>query len=577
MKLQSSKIIIFVLIGVLFLSVSSVYAETIVLKSGKTVEGKLIEKTDKYIKIDFQGVPLAYPFDEIQSINGEPLSFTNSQPINVAIPYGKKDPQDIFKDISPAIVYISTKTTAGEESSGSGYIVDSSGVVVTNFHVVNAAKEINVKLKDGKIYPVDSIIYYNVNKDICILKIKAQNLPLVSLGDSNTSRVGEKVYVIGSPLGLEYTFSDGMVSAIRDLIGLKWLQITAPVSNGNSGGPVINAQGQVIGMVTFENKEGQNLNFALAINEVKPFISTSPKMTAKEFAESQTHADYYFYEGSKALLQKDYDQAISDYTKAIEINPTFAEVYYGLGVAYCNQGNLSQAISDYTKAIEINPNLAEAYDSRGDAYHNQGNLSQAISDYTKAIEINPNFAGAYFGRGNSYYKQGNLSQAISDYTKAIKVNPNLAQAYIGRGITYYKQDNFAQAISDETKAIEINPNDAEVYYNRGLIYDSLGNFTQAILDYTKAIKINPNYTDAYCGRGLAFKNQDNLSQAISDETKAIEINPNLGAAYGARGLAYYAAKDYDKTWADVHKAKELGFTIPSDFIKQLKQLSGRDK
>ena len=87
-------------------------------------------------------------------------------------------------------------------------------------------------------------------------------------------------------------------------------------------------------------------------------------------------------------------------------------------------------MSDYNKAIEINPKIAEAYNNRGLIYNKQGNFTQAMSDYNKAIEINPNYAEAYNNRGIIYNKQGNFAQAMSDYNKAIEINPNFAEAYI---------------------------------------------------------------------------------------------------------------------------------------------------
>lgn len=114
-----------------------------------------------------------------------------------------------------------------------------------------------------------------------------------------------------------------------------------------------------------------------------------------------------------------------------------AEDYFNNAIAQDKQGNLEQAISNYTKSIELNPNGGVgAYYNRGVIYYRQGNYSQAIADYTKAIEIKPNLAGAYNSRGVIYKKQGNFAQAISDFNKAIEINPNFANAYANRGSVY---------------------------------------------------------------------------------------------------------------------------------------------
>lgn len=197
--------------------------------------------------------------------------------------------------------------------------------------------------------------------------------------------------------------------------------------------------------------------------------------------------------------------------------------YFKSGLIYVKQGNFNQAVSDFTKAIVLNPNYAEAYCNRGTAYAKQGNFNQAISDHTKAIALNPDFAEAYCNRGIAYSSQGNFSQAIPDFTKAIALNPNLTEAYYIRGLTYYKQGIFSQAILDFTEAIAINSNHVEAYCNRGDAYSSLGNFSQAISDYNKGIEINPNYAEAYCNRGIIYYLTKEYDKAWIDVHKAIEL------------------------------------------------------
>ena len=131
-------------------------------------------------------------------------------------------------------------------------------------------------------------------------------------------------------------------------------------------------------------------------------------------------------------------------------SPKKAKPYYNRGVAYDDQGSIQQAISDYTKAIEINPNLAEPYNNRGNAYK-QGNFIQAISDFAKAIELNPNYTEAYSNRGAAYAIQGNFTQAISDYTKAIEINPNYVGTYIHRGNVYFMIKKYNKAWEDVYK------------------------------------------------------------------------------------------------------------------------------
>ncbi|MBE3141996.1 MAG: tetratricopeptide repeat protein [Planctomycetes bacterium] len=132
-----------------------------------------------------------------------------------------------------------------------------------------------------------------------------------------------------------------------------------------------------------------------------------------------------------------------------------AEEYLQSGNTFFDQGNFSQTISDFTKAIEIDPKLAKAYNNRGFVYVTQGNFPQAILDFTKVIEINPQNADAYHSRGFVYAKQNNFIQAISDFTKAIEIDPKLAKAYNSRGKNYYNIKEYDKAWADVHKAEEL--------------------------------------------------------------------------------------------------------------------------
>ncbi|MCM8787008.1 MAG: S1C family serine protease [Candidatus Omnitrophica bacterium] len=282
MKYKLRFAIAIIVLVIIFIVRFSVCAETIVFRSGKIMQAKIIERTNKYIKVDIQGIPITYYIEEIESIDGVLVDTSVSSTKDT---FYQKEPKDIYKKISSAIVNIEVITIDEESLIGSGFIIDSQGIVITNYHLIEKAKAINVKLKEGQLYPVTSILSYDTYRDICLLKINASNLPYISLGNSDTVQVGEKVYCIGNPLGLEYSFSDGLVSGIRNFQGIKWLQFTAPISLGNSGSPLINSNGQAIGIVTFLIRAGQNINFALAINEIKPFILRNSPLNLNEFAK----------------------------------------------------------------------------------------------------------------------------------------------------------------------------------------------------------------------------------------------------------------------------------------------------
>jgi len=174
--------------------------------------------------------------------------------------------ENIVSDYGKSIVLIQTQV-----GMGSGIVVSSDGLILTNSHVANMGGAISVKfIADNRVYSNVKVIKDNTIRDLALLKINdTGDFTPVVLGDSDQVAVGERVVAIGNPKGLENTVSDGLISAIRDMNGTKLIQISAPISSGSSGGALFNMNGEVIGITSSSFDEGQNLNFAVAINHAK--------------------------------------------------------------------------------------------------------------------------------------------------------------------------------------------------------------------------------------------------------------------------------------------------------------------
>jgi tetratricopeptide (TPR) repeat protein len=132
-----------------------------------------------------------------------------------------------------------------------------------------------------------------------------------------------------------------------------------------------------------------------------------------------------------------------------------AEAYNNRGCAYCQIGEYDQAISDFTKAIEINPRLAQAYNNRGAAFLYETHYDQAILDFSRAIEINPRLVHAYNNRGWAYIKKWQYDRAISDFDKTIEIDPKFAEAYFYRSIVYFLVEEYGKSLSDAIKAQQL--------------------------------------------------------------------------------------------------------------------------
>jgi serine protease Do len=161
------------------------------------------------------------------------------------------------------------------QSLGSGFIISSDGYILTNNHVVDKARDIKVALSDGRVMEA-KLIGKSSEIDIALIKVEAANLPAVELGDSNALEVGDWVFAIGNPFGLNHTVTAGIVSAKGRVIGVgpydDLIQTDAAINPGNSGGPLFNTKGEVVGINTVIIATGQNLGFAIPVSMVKELI-----------------------------------------------------------------------------------------------------------------------------------------------------------------------------------------------------------------------------------------------------------------------------------------------------------------
>ena len=168
-----------------------------------------------------------------------------------------------------------------------------------------------------------------------------------------------------------------------------------------------------------------------------------------------------------------------------------ADEYCQRGIAHFEKGQYDQAISNYSKALVINHRLADVYGNRGLVYEKKGLYDLAIADYNKALEVDPDHCVAYNNRGNIYREKGLYDLAIADYDKALMIDPNLAICYFNRGNVYNDQGLYDLAIADYNKALEMDPQDFTVYFNKAIVCEITNQTRKAIEAYKAYIYYAP--------------------------------------------------------------------------------------
>jgi protein O-mannosyl-transferase len=170
----------------------------------------------------------------------------------------------------------------------------------------------------------------------------------------------------------------------------------------------------------------------------------------------------------------------------ISQNQNIALAYYGRGVAFKDENKINEALNDYSKAIQLNPDYADAYYNRGALLLNANKIDEALNDFNKAIQLNPGDAKAYSNRGALFLNANKIDEALNDFNNAIQLNPHYADAYYNRGNVFYSEKKYEEAISNYSKAIELKSNYAEAYFNRGVAEFHSGKKDAACLDMKQA-------------------------------------------------------------------------------------------
>lgn len=199
----------------------------------------------------------------ISALQGAPKTKTPPKPQTTA---------DLAESIAPSLVKITQLGREGTDGIGSGFIVSADGMIATNLHVIGEARRLQIEMNDGKTHVVTSVHATDAQRDLALLKIDAKGLKPLPLGNSEKVRQGESVVAMGAPEGLGFSVVQGVLSATREIDGNDMLQVAIPIEKGNSGGPLLDMQGRVLGILTLKHIKTDNLGFAMPVNYLKELV-----------------------------------------------------------------------------------------------------------------------------------------------------------------------------------------------------------------------------------------------------------------------------------------------------------------
>ncbi len=342
---------------------------------------------------------------------------------------------ELVRRVKPSVVAIVTyDAKGGVLMTGSGFFV-APGKVVTNMHVVRRAHRAEIKTLDGKgrFYPVAGLASLDEDGDLALLSVEAPPERSRPVDFGPLPEEAETIFVIGNPLKLEGSITNGIVSAIREVPNVgKIVQITAPVSHGNSGSPVFNLKGQVVGVVTIKVTNGQNINLAIAAARVVDLRAGNLEDVRKLPVNDRSGdlADSLYRRGLDSLWLGNYDSALSYFENAVYKNPERADAWVQVGYCRVKQGKNEEAIRAYQQALQLQPDSVETHNKLGDAFYFAGRFSEAIESYKEAARLRPHDAEAHYNLTLAYFEVGNRSLELAQSRILRQLDEKLYEKYL---------------------------------------------------------------------------------------------------------------------------------------------------
>lgn len=454
-------------------------------------------------------------------------------------------------------------------------------MLVTNFHVIDGANKIVVKLESGAMHEVSGVLADDSKSDVVVLRVRASGVPFLKLGESAKAQVGQHVTVIGSPLGLEGTVSDGIISAKRELPDKgKWLQITAPIAPGSSGSPVIDAKGEVLGVATMLMRGEQALNFAVPIEVAKALLAqVNPNTAVKPFVklarpeENAVYGDAEYGEVLAAIDAENYGQALNlvkslerrfpknveefhefrgiifyklklyeaaivACQQALKLKPGDANLWFILADSYNEHGGVGEAIAAYQQGLAIKPDNADGWNSLGTAYIKQHKADQGLAAYQQAVKIKPDHVFAWYNIGRTYLEQKKFRESIAPLQRAVEVDPNFGEAWLFLGLSYRQAKEHGYAAQSLYQYVALKSADPSGWFFLGLSERDLKHYGPAAQAFEHHTKLAPGDVDGWQELGRCYWRLNRADDAAGTLRRAISMKPNAADLWELLAVVY---------------------------------------
>lgn len=495
---------------------------------------------------------------------------------------GRPTLADLVRQYKPAVVVIRTYGESGALiGGGTGFFI-AGDRVVSNHHVLEGANKATITTSDGLVYDILGILVDEPLWDLTIVQTQAPRPPVIPLNVVATlPELGTELWVLGNPRGLllknsTLSVTRGIVSNVVTLPALgsmTAIQFDAAISSGNSGGPVFDEEGKVIGVVRASVNDAQNLNFAIPGHYVNELAVGTMRPLGYRRMTPPGH-DKLVVEGQSLLWLADYAKAIPMFEKVVHEDSTNAMAWFFLGYCHSQLNKFDLAAREYRASYALKrsgvtlnnlavtfssmgkPDSAEFYYKRaaelepsalvltnvGIALSAKGQLDSAQTYLKAALELDPGDTATLMCLGNVYIKAEQYSDALATFRKVQHLVKNSREAYEGLGRAFYKQSLFDSAVQNYSKALRVGSDDSGAYRNwnmMGCAYMEMGDYASALGALRTAVKKRPDFAEGHADLGRALYRSHSFAESVRELEIGCGVKEKNADACAEVNVAYY--------------------------------------
>jgi tetratricopeptide (TPR) repeat protein len=476
------------------------------------------------------------------------------------------DPADVFEVASRSVVVIWTTDREGEDlGQGSGVVLADS-TVVTNCHVVEEATRIRVSQGRDTVDAV--VMARDEERDLCLLKLSRTMGKPARLGASKGLRIGQRVYTVGAPAGMELTIGEGILSGFRDFDSSSYLQTTAPISPGSSGGGLWDDQGRLLGITSFYEEDAQSLNFAAPVEWIAQirgraqkdaqdlrasrWFSLYPQLIARHdwgglrdlarrwTAHEPESAWAWYARGVAArYLREPLDTTVQAFRSAINLDDAFGEAWEQLALVWGEHDSASLELEFHRRASLYLPMSSAVWFNLGSAASNMGDFTEAEEAFRRAISLDSTNAKSWSRWGLALFRMGRHAQADAALARALRLDSNDAEVHRARALVFQGMRRSDSVVGAWRKTLERDPEEWIAWHNLAVAQYKAGRWQQAALAFEEAVPLDPTDEEGWYTLSQAQEEMGEAQKAMQTLRKAVNAggaSARLWERYGESAL-----------------------------------------